>query len=84
VSTETDYLSPEIFFAKEAPKYMTALTTTAGFGGVGFLLTLALSAWMIMDNKRRDKRQGVVMLAKDVPSEKFRDGPAAADYRWFL
>lgn len=63
---------------------MTALVTTAGFGGVGFLLTLALGAWMIMDNKRRDRKQGVVILARNVPTEKLRDGPAAPDYRWFL
>jgi len=77
-------LSSEIFFAKEAPKYPTALKTTAAFGAVGFVLTLALGGWMILDNRRRDRMQGVKIDAKNLSSEKLRDGPASPHYRWLL
>lgn len=77
-------LSSEIFFAKQAPKYMTALVTTAAFGAVGFALTLLLGAWMMVDNRRRDRRQGVRVLATELSSEKLRDGPGSPDYRWLL
>jgi hypothetical protein len=39
---------------------------------------------MITDNKRRDIKQGRKLLAKDVPTELLKDGPAVPEYRWFL
>jgi hypothetical protein len=77
-------VSSNIFLDKDAPKYIPALATTAAFGACGFVLTLLLGAWMIIDNKRRDKAQGVKVKARDISTEKLRDGPAAEDYRWFL
>ena len=56
----------------------------AAFGGLGALLTVLLGAWMMVDNKRRDIRQGVKLKARDVSTEKLRDGPATEDYRWFI
>jgi phage shock protein PspC (stress-responsive transcriptional regulator) len=77
-------VSSNIFQNKDAPKYLPALVTTAVFGACGFVLTLLLGAWMVVDNMRRDKKQGLRLKAKDVSTEKLRDGPAAQDYRWFL
>ncbi|RDW87954.1 hypothetical protein BP5796_03648 [Coleophoma crateriformis] len=71
-----------VFRNQDAPKYIPALAMTAGFGGVGFLLTCGLGAWMIWDNRRRDRVQGVRLRASDVPTEKLRDGPMAAEFRW--
>jgi ABC-type nickel/cobalt efflux system permease component RcnA len=62
---------------------MTALATTAAFGGTGIVLTLLLGAWMVWDNRRRDRVQGVSLRAIDVPTERLGDGPAADDFRWF-
>lgn len=76
-------VSSNIFLSREAPKYLSALITTACFGGVGCLLTLTLGAWMMIDNKRRDIRDGKKIKAKDIPSELLQDGPAAPEYRWF-
>ena len=76
-------VSSNIFVNKDAPKYLPALITTAAFGGAGIILTLALGAWMIIDNKRRDREQGVSLSAKDIPTEKLRDGPDVPDFRWF-
>lgn len=80
-------VSSNIFQNKDAPKYLPALITTATFGAVGCLLTLLLGAWMVVDNKRRNvlavRSGGKKVFAKDVPTELLRDGPAAAEYRWF-
>ncbi|KIW90676.1 uncharacterized protein Z519_08459 [Cladophialophora bantiana CBS 173.52] len=77
-------VSSNIFQNKDAPKYMPALLTTAIFGACGCLLTLLLGAWMIIDNQRRDTRDGRTVEAKDIPSELLAAGPASPDYRWFL
>ncbi len=77
-------VSSNIFSNKDAPKYIPALATTAAFGGMGFLLTLGLGFWMMMDNKRRDKEQGVKIEVRDIPTALLRDGPAVKEFRWFL
>lgn len=77
-------VSSNIFRSQDAPRYIPALATTAAFGGTGLVLTLALGAYMILDNRRRNRAQGVVVQAKDIPTEKLYDGPASPDFRWFL
>ena len=77
-------VSSNIFRPQDAPKYLPALATTATFGGCGFVLTLLLGAWMIVDNKRRDKNEGVKRKANEISTELLCDGPAAEQYRWFL
>ena len=77
-------VSSNIFQPKDAPKYIPALATTAAFGAMGALLTLLLGAWMVIDNKRRDRKQGVKVRAIDVPTEFMMEGPAEPGYRWFL
>lgn len=77
-------VSSNIFLPNEAPKYLTALVTTAIFGACGCVLTLLLGTWMIVDNKRRDARQGKKVKARDIPTELLAEGPSSPDYRWFL
>lgn len=77
-------VSSNIFQAKDAPKYLPALVTTAAFGGFGCLLTLLLGAWMMADNKRRDRKVGRTIHARDIPTQLLAEGPAAPSYRWFL
>lgn len=76
-------VSSNIFRNQDAPKYLPALATTAAFGGTGFVLTLLLGAYMIMDNKKRDRAQGVKLDVRDIPTERLRDGPAVPEFRWF-
>ena len=76
-------VSSNIFQNKDAPKYIPALATTAAFGGMGFLLTMILGTWMMVDNKRRDVKAGHKVQVRDVPTEELRDGPAAERFRWF-
>ncbi|KAF2637277.1 MFS general substrate transporter [Massarina eburnea CBS 473.64] len=77
-------VSSNIFQDKDKPKYVPALATTAAFGATGCLLVLLLGAYMIVDNARRNKSQGVNLSARDVSTEKLRDGPNNPDFRWFL
>lgn len=75
-------VSSNIFRNQDAPKYFPALITTAAFGGTGILLTLLLGLWMMMDNKRRNVRQGLNLRAQDIPTERLREGPDSLDFRW--
>ena len=77
-------VSSNIFRKQDEPKYIPALATTAAFGGMGIVLTLLLGAWMIIDNKRRDVRQGRTVKARDIPTELLADGPKSEEYKWFL
>ena len=77
-------VSSNIFRTQDAPKYTPALAVTAAFGACGALLTLVLGAWMVVDNRRRDRREGVKLRARDIPTERMREGPAGELYRWFL
>jgi len=76
-------VSSNIFLNRDAPRYIPALGTTAAFGATGLTLTLLLGAWMVVDNKRRDRRQGVKLRVQDVPTERLREGPGAEEFRWF-
>ncbi|KAK4611632.1 hypothetical protein CLAFUW4_13172 [Fulvia fulva] len=75
-------VSSNIFRTQDAPDYIPALATTAAFGALGILLTLALGGWMILENGRRDRRQGVIVRAQDVPTERLKEGPDCDDFRW--
>ncbi|KAF2837727.1 MFS general substrate transporter [Patellaria atrata CBS 101060] len=74
-------VSSNIFQNKDAPKYIPALATTAAFGATGAVITLLLGTFMVLDNARRNREQGVKLTAKDVPTERLRDGPASPDFR---
>ncbi|KAI1375484.1 putative MFS transporter [Hypoxylon crocopeplum] len=73
-----------VFQEKDAPKYAPALITTACFGATGCLVAGCLGFYMLWDNKRRNRQQGVNLTAKDVPTLKLRDGPRVEEFRWFL
>ncbi|KAH6643410.1 major facilitator superfamily domain-containing protein [Truncatella angustata] len=77
-------VSSNVFLAKEAPKYETALITTATFGGAGAIIAGCLGSYMIFDNYRRNRKAGVRLVARDVPTYKLRDGPNVPEFRWFL
>lgn len=78
-------VSSNIFRNEDAPDYIPALATTAAFGGMGIVLTLGLGAFMIFDNRRRDRKQGlgVRMRGPDVSTALMRDGPKSPDFRWY-
>ncbi|OTB00702.1 hypothetical protein M426DRAFT_65404 [Hypoxylon sp. CI-4A] len=73
-----------VFQQKDAPKYLPALITTACFGATGFVVAGALGLYMLWDNNRRNRQQGVKLTAKDVPTLQLRDGPQVEAFRWYL
>lgn len=73
-----------IFRLEDAPKYENGLITVACFGAAGALAAASMCAYMFFDNKARNRRQGVRLSARDVPTHKLRDGPRAEEFRWFL
>ncbi|KAF6810606.1 MFS transporter [Colletotrichum musicola] len=77
-------VSSNIFRKPDAPKYAPALITTAAFGGAGAVCALGLGAFMVLDNRRRNRAQGVELTASDVPTSRLGDGPRSPDFRWFL
>lgn len=78
-------VSSNIFRNEDAPDYIPALATTAAFGGVGMLLVLGLGAFMMFDNRRRDRKQGLTtpMRGQDVSTALMRDGPRSPEFRWY-
>lgn len=77
-------VSSNVFQKKDAPKYLPALATTAAFGATGALITACMGLFMYWDNGRRNKKAGVKIDARDVPTARLRDGPASDEFRWFL
>ncbi|KAI8623774.1 major facilitator superfamily transporter [Xylariaceae sp. FL1651] len=77
-------VASNVFRDQDKPKYAPALITTASFGGFGFIVAACLGLYMLFDNRRRDRRQGVKLSARDVPTSRLRDGPKVEDFRWFL
>ncbi|KAL1993671.1 hypothetical protein VTN49DRAFT_2340 [Thermomyces lanuginosus] len=77
-------VSSNVFRAKDAPKYEPALITVACFGGVGATTAGLLGLYMLFDNIRRNRRDGRKITARDVPTERLRDGPKVPEFRWFL
>lgn len=77
-------VSSNIFRDEDKPKYVPALATTAAFGATGCCIALLLGCYMVFDNRRRNKRQGVNLTARDVSTAMLREGPNSPDFRWFL
>jgi hypothetical protein len=77
-------VSSNIFREQDKPKYIPALVTTAAFGATGCVCALLMGAYMMWDNARRNRRQGVKLSARDVSTELLREGPRREEFRWFL
>ena len=77
-------VSSNIFRKRDAPKYEPALITTGSFGVAGAALATGLGIYMWIDNKRRDRKLGRKIDARDVPTKRLRDGPRSEEFRWFL
>lgn len=77
-------VSSNVFLAKDAPKYNPALITTAAFGAAGAAIAAGLGTYMWFDNRRRDRKAGRKIDARDIPTQRLRDGPKSDEFRWFL
>ncbi|KAJ4484736.1 MFS general substrate transporter [Lentinula edodes] len=75
-------ISTNVFRAQDEPKYVPALATSAAFGGLCLILVAGTGIWMRWENKRRDKVQGVVLSAGDIPTETLSEGPLSPSFRF--
>jgi hypothetical protein len=74
-------VSSNIFFPSSAPNYVPASAISAGFGGVAALITLGVGLYMKIDNRKRNRRQGVNLKAVDVATSKLT-APYQKDPNW--
>ncbi|KAH6673302.1 major facilitator superfamily domain-containing protein [Halenospora varia] len=75
-------VAANIFTEKSAPRYEMASIICACFGFAGSALALALGFWMKWDNSRRNRAQGIVLKAGDVPTTELKDGQKSEGWRW--
>ncbi|KAJ7718407.1 major facilitator superfamily domain-containing protein, partial [Mycena maculata] len=77
-------VSANIFLDSDAPKYTHALIISACLQVTGILIALGLRTYMVVDNRRRNRAQGVNWTTKEVPTADLVDGPQNPSFRHFL
>lgn len=76
-------VSAATFRQQFAPKYIPTLAATAACNVVCILTTAGLGIWMKMENRRRDREQGVKIRPEEVPTEMLGDGEESEMWRYF-
>ncbi|KAI0018867.1 major facilitator superfamily domain-containing protein [Xylariomycetidae sp. FL0641] len=76
------FVSSNIFTEASAPRYRPASITNLVCGFLGAVITLGLGLWMKLDNNRRNREQGVVLRAGDVPTRELQAGHRDPRWRW--
>lgn len=76
-------ISSNIFLTTWAPKYEKALIISAALQVLGIVVALGLRTQMAMQNKRRNKEQGVNWTSEDVATAEASD-PKSPNFRFFL
>ncbi|KAF2026112.1 MFS general substrate transporter [Setomelanomma holmii] len=76
-------LSAATFRTQYAPKYVPTLIATACCNVTCIVFTLWLGGWMKMENRRRDRQQGVKVRAEDVRTSELGDGELSERWRYF-
>lgn len=77
-------VSANIFLQTEAPKYTRALIVSAAMEATGIFILICLRTYMWLDNRKRNKAQGVNWTTKDVPTAALHEGPKNPSFRHFL
>ncbi|KAJ7667034.1 major facilitator superfamily domain-containing protein [Mycena rosella] len=77
-------ISANIFLNSDAPKYTHALIISACLQVAGISIALGMRTHMVLDNRRRNREQGVNWRTKDVPTADLMDGPKNPAFRHFL
>lgn len=75
-------LSAATFRTEYAPKYVPTLVATAACNVVCIVTTLWLGGWMKTENRRRDKRYGVIR-PEEVRTSELGDGEMDERWRYF-
>ncbi|KAF8632598.1 hypothetical protein AX15_001803 [Amanita polypyramis BW_CC] len=82
IANSAGLISTNVFRAKDAPKYIPALATSAAFGGLCLIIVSFTGLWMRIENRRRNKAQGVNVTAADVDTEVLGQGPQSTSFRY--
>ncbi|KAF9457066.1 MFS general substrate transporter [Collybia nuda] len=82
LANSSGLISTNVFRAKDEPKYIPALATSAGFGGFCLILVAAVGTYMRFENRRRNIAQGVNITAADVDTAALGQGPKSPDFRY--
>ncbi|ORY35318.1 major facilitator superfamily domain-containing protein [Naematelia encephala] len=77
-------ISSNIFLDSDAPKYTHALIASACLQVLAIIILLAVRTYMVLDNRKRNKEQGVNWTTVDVPTADLVEGPANPKFRHFL
>jgi len=82
IANSAGLISTNVFQAKDKPRYLPALITSACFGGLCFLLVAGMGIYMRMENARRNRDQGVNITSADVRTAELKDGYQSPEYRF--
>lgn len=76
-------LTAATFRTQYAPKYIPTLIVTAACNVTCIFFTLALGIWMKLENRKRNKQQGVNIRAEDIRTDQLADGEKSEMWRYF-
>ncbi|KAF4623564.1 hypothetical protein D9613_001776 [Agrocybe pediades] len=82
LANSSGLISTNVFRAKDEPKYVLALATSAAFGGLCLLLVASTGLYMRLENRRRNRLQNVNITAADVETEALALGPKSPSFRY--
>jgi len=81
---EAQLRSGPVFKDEWAPKYEIPLIISCGIALLCLVLILSMRTHMMLDNRKRNKGQGVNWQSKDVPTEALSEGPKNPAFRHFF
>ncbi|KAL6404268.1 high-affinity nicotinic acid transporter [Ilyonectria robusta] len=76
-------MSAATFRTEYAPKYIPTLILTCCCNVIAMTSILILGGWMKLENRRRNKAQGVNLRAQDVDTSELPDGEKSPKFRFF-
>ncbi|KAH0586475.1 hypothetical protein H2248_007706 [Termitomyces sp. 'cryptogamus'] len=82
LANSSGLISTNVFRARDEPQYIPALSTSAAFGGFCFILVASVGVYMRLENRRRNKEQGVKITAADVDTEDLGQGSTSPAFRY--
>lgn len=76
-------MSAATFRTEYAPKYIPTLILTCCCNVIAMISVLGLGGWMKMQNRRRNREQGVELRPQDVNTSELGDGEKSPNFRYF-
>ncbi|KNZ79001.1 hypothetical protein J132_07153 [Termitomyces sp. J132] len=77
LANSSGLISTNVFRARDEPQYIPA-----AFGGFCFILVASVGVYMRLENRRRNKEQGVKITAADVDTEDLGQGSTSPAFRY--